>query len=97
MTVGSICHGSLAVLAVRQADFVYSTSYSCHVALDQQVNAAFRSGKVGALSDSDDRLAGLLEEAAETHHHVHRITDGTDDDCRPMYYARPLREQFASA
>jgi hypothetical protein len=28
----------------------------------------------------DDRVAALLEEAAETHHVVYRITDGTDGD-----------------
>jgi len=25
-------------------------------------------------------IAALLQEAAETHHRVYRITDGTDDD-----------------
>ena len=38
-----------------------------------------------ALNEGDDRLAGLLEEAAETHHHVYRITDGADDDWASWY------------
>ncbi len=38
-----------------------------------------------ALRDNDDRLAVLLEEAAETHHHVYRITDGADDDWASWY------------
>jgi hypothetical protein len=33
----------------------------------------------------DDRVAALLEEAAETHHIVYRITDGTDDDWASWY------------
>jgi hypothetical protein len=37
------------------------------------------------MSDSVDRLADLLEEAAETHHHVYRITDGADDDWASWY------------
>ncbi len=30
-------------------------------------------------------IAGLLEEVAETHHRVYRITDGTDDDWASWY------------
>jgi hypothetical protein len=30
-------------------------------------------------------VAGLLHEAAETHHRVYRITDGTDDDWASWY------------
>jgi hypothetical protein len=33
----------------------------------------------------DDRVAALLQEAAETHHIVYRITDGTDDDWASWY------------
>jgi hypothetical protein len=32
-----------------------------------------------------DPLAALLEEAAETHHRVYRITDGTDADWASWY------------
>jgi hypothetical protein len=35
--------------------------------------------------DANDRVATLLQEAAETHHHVYRITDGTDDDWASWY------------
>ena len=38
-----------------------------------------------ATSDKIDQLAALLEEAAETHHHVYRITDGDDDDWASWY------------
>ena len=38
-----------------------------------------------APSDKIDELAALLQEAAETHHHVYRITDGTDDDWASWY------------
>jgi len=31
------------------------------------------------------RLASLLDEAAETHHRVYRITDGADDDWASWY------------
>ena len=34
---------------------------------------------------NDEQLAGLLEEAAETHHHVYRITQGADDDWASWY------------
>jgi hypothetical protein len=34
---------------------------------------------------TEDRLAALLHEAAETHHHVYRITDGTDEDWASWY------------
>ena len=30
-------------------------------------------------------IAGLLEEASETHHRVYRITDGADDDWASWY------------
>jgi hypothetical protein len=33
----------------------------------------------------EQRIAGLLDEAAETHHHVYRITDGADDDWASWY------------
>ena len=32
-----------------------------------------------------DRIAALLEEVAETHHRVFRITDGADDDWASWY------------
>ena len=32
-----------------------------------------------------DRIADLLTEAAETHHRVYRITDGSDDDWASRY------------
>jgi hypothetical protein len=32
-----------------------------------------------------DQVAALLEEAAETHHRVYRITDGTDEDWASWY------------
>jgi len=32
-----------------------------------------------------ERVAALLEEAAETHHRVYRITDGADDDWASWY------------
>ena len=34
---------------------------------------------------TNDSVAALLQEAAETHHHVYRITDGTDDDWASWY------------
>jgi hypothetical protein len=33
----------------------------------------------------EERSASLLEEAAETHHRVYRITDGEDDDWASWY------------
>jgi hypothetical protein len=33
----------------------------------------------------EDRVAALLEEAAEVHHHVYRITDGADEDWASWY------------
>lgn len=33
----------------------------------------------------DEAVAALLQEAAETHHRVFRITDGTDDDWASWY------------
>ena len=33
----------------------------------------------------EDRVAALLDEAAEAHHVVYRITDGTDDDWASWY------------
>jgi hypothetical protein len=38
-----------------------------------------------ASSTTNDSVAALLQEAAETHHHVYRITDGTDDDWASWY------------
>ncbi len=38
-----------------------------------------------APNSTDDPVAALLQEAAETHHHVYRITDGTDDDWASWY------------
>jgi hypothetical protein len=38
-----------------------------------------------APTTTDDPIAALLQEAAETHHHVYRITDGTDDDWASWY------------
>jgi hypothetical protein len=32
-----------------------------------------------------DAIAALLQEAAETHHRVYRISDGTDDDWASWY------------
>ena len=34
---------------------------------------------------NDEPITALLNEAAETHHHVYRITDGTDDDWASWY------------
>jgi hypothetical protein len=34
---------------------------------------------------SEDQIAKLLQEAAETHHRVYRITDGTDADWASWY------------
>ncbi len=34
---------------------------------------------------TNDTIAELLHEAAETHHHVYRITDGVDDDWASWY------------
>jgi hypothetical protein len=34
---------------------------------------------------TEERVAALLEEAAETHHRVYRITDGADDDWASWY------------
>jgi hypothetical protein len=34
---------------------------------------------------STTQIAALLEEAAETHHRVYRITDGTDEDWASWY------------
>ena len=38
-----------------------------------------------AATKDDEQLAELLQEAAETHHHVYRITDGIDDDWASWY------------
>ncbi|HVE18375.1 MAG TPA: hypothetical protein VNB52_04785 [Ilumatobacteraceae bacterium] len=38
-----------------------------------------------APTTTNDSVAALLQEAAETHHHVYRITDGTDDDWASWY------------
>jgi hypothetical protein len=37
------------------------------------------------VTDQAARIAALLDEAAETHHRVYRITDGTDDDWASWY------------
>ena len=37
------------------------------------------------MTPSTDQVATLLQEAAETHHRVYRITDGTDDDWASWY------------
>ena len=37
------------------------------------------------MSDVTARVRDLLHEAAETHHQVYRITDGTDDDWATWY------------
>ncbi len=34
---------------------------------------------------ASESIATLLHEAAETHHHVYRITDGSDDDWASWY------------
>ena len=47
-----------------------------------------------ARASVDDRVAALLQEAAETHHVVYRITDGTDEDLGVLVLdlaARPVR------
>lgn len=35
--------------------------------------------------EREQNVAALLQEAAETHHRVYRITDGTDDDWASWY------------
>jgi hypothetical protein len=59
----------------------------------------------------EDQVSVLLEEAAETHHRVYRITDGNDDDWASWYAdwlaqlselpevlgARPVRSQLVHA
>jgi hypothetical protein len=37
------------------------------------------------MTDRVSRVAALLDEAAETHHRVYRITNGTDDDWASWY------------
>jgi hypothetical protein len=37
------------------------------------------------MDERQTRVADLLHEAAETHHRVFRITDGTDDDWASWY------------
>lgn len=37
------------------------------------------------MNDDIDRIGTLLHEAAETHHRVYRITDGTDEDLASWY------------
>jgi hypothetical protein len=37
------------------------------------------------MSDHIDKVQALLHEAAETHHVVYRITDGSDDDWATWY------------
>jgi len=36
-------------------------------------------------SSHEERVAALLEEVAETHHRVYRITDGVDEDWASWY------------
>ena len=36
-------------------------------------------------TEQQQTIADLLQEAAETHHRVYRITDGTDDDWASWY------------
>lgn len=36
-------------------------------------------------SATESKIAALLEEAAETHHRVYRVTDGVDDDWASWY------------
>ncbi len=64
-----------------------------------------------APSDETDPMASLLEEAAETHHRVYRMTDGVDDDWASWYAdwllnlseleqllgARPIRSHLVHA
>ena len=38
-----------------------------------------------ATASVEDQVAALLEEAAETHHRVYRLTDGSDDDWASWY------------
>jgi hypothetical protein len=59
----------------------------------------------------EDQVSALLEEAAETHHRVYRITDGTDEDWASWYAGwlldlselpdllriRPVRSQLVHA
>src|SRR5438477_2075885 len=37
------------------------------------------------MTQTETQMAALLHEAAETHHQVYRITDGTDDDWASWY------------
>ena len=37
------------------------------------------------MPDRDEQIAALLHEAAETHHQVYRITEGSDDDWASWY------------
>jgi hypothetical protein len=37
------------------------------------------------MASAEERVSALLEEAAETHHRVYRITDGTDEDWASWY------------
>jgi hypothetical protein len=37
------------------------------------------------MDERSTKVAGLLHEAAETHHQVFRITDGADDDWASWY------------
>jgi len=37
------------------------------------------------VSETQEQIAGLLHEAAETHHQVYRITDGVDADWASWY------------
>jgi hypothetical protein len=37
------------------------------------------------VTETEERVASLLQEVAETHHQVYRITDGVDDDWASWY------------
>ncbi|HEY0518183.1 MAG TPA: hypothetical protein VGC84_01730 [Ilumatobacteraceae bacterium] len=64
-----------------------------------------------APNTKDEQIAALLTEAAETHHHVYRLTDGADDDWASWYAdwlldlselpellgARPIRSHLVHA
>src|SRR5205809_4641850 len=42
-------------------------------------------GRRGTSMTDAERIVALLDEAAETHHRVYRITDGVDDDWASWY------------
>ena len=46
----------------------------------------FAARKEGAVTHAnEERIASLLDEVAETHHRVYRITDGVDEDWASWY------------